>query len=222
MSCMGLGWMAISEISSFTRAYNRLRKETVWNLLFNNGIKCGIVNLLTIYRIIMAPVLLILLFKEIPSFKWILLSAFITDALDGFLARRWKVATKLGTRLDSLADDILFIVALVSVVYLHLKFFDEHSIMIWPLMCIFAFKMIILLLKHSKFISGLHTYLSKAAAFLQAVFFLHCIFLQPSNILFHVTVIVTMVAIFEEIIIIFAFRELKQNIKGLFFNRSQM
>ncbi len=38
---------------------------------------------------------------------WVFFSAAVTDALDGWLARRWKVESKLGQALDPLADKVL-------------------------------------------------------------------------------------------------------------------
>lgn len=221
LGAIGLTCMAVIDIKKYCQVFNRKKKETVYNLIFKSGIQSSIVNSLTVYRILITPVLFILLFKGIPAFKWILLSAFITDALDGFLARRWKVTTKLGARIDSLADDFLFIVSLVAVIYLHYEFMYGHIEMIISTISIFLIKMVILWVKHSKIISSMHTYLTKTAAFLQAIFFIHCIFYEPNNTMFNVTAIVTMVAILEEIIIIFSFKELRQNIKGLLF-KSQM
>lgn len=222
ISAIGLCSIATIDIYRYCKALNRKQKETVYNLLFKAGIRSSIVNFLTIYRIIITPVLLILLLKEMPSFKWVLLSAFLTDALDGFLARRWKVVTKLGARMDSLADDFLFIVSIIAIIQLHTEVIIDNIYMIAGMILIFLVKMILLYFKHKKIISGMHTYLAKAAAFLQAVFFLYCIFYSPNDTLFDIMAITTMVAIAEEIIIIFAFRELKQNAKGLFFIKSQM
>lgn len=222
IGAIGLIWFAIIDIQRYCKAFNRKKKETIYNLLFMSGIKYSLVNILTVFRILIAPVLLILLFKEMAAFKWLLLSAFITDALDGFLARRWKVTTKLGARLDSLADDILFVVSLIAVLYYQSVFLSGHMVAIGCLIFTYMIKILVLWCKHYRFISAMHTYMSKTAAFLQAIFFLHCIFFQPNNFLFHTTVIITMIAITEETIIILAFRELKQNVKGLFFFKSQM
>lgn len=219
---IALVWTSILDINRYCKAFNRKKKETVYNLLFRSGIKSSLVNLLTVLRILIAPVLIIMLLKEMAAFKWILLIAFLTDALDGFLARRWKVTTKLGSRLDSMADDILFIVSMVAVIYYQSAFLSGHIFVIGCIIFMFMMKIFILWYKHYRFISAMHTYLSKTAAFLQAIFFLHCIFFQPSSFLFHATAIITMIAIGEETIIILAFRELKQNIKGLFFFKSQM
>ena len=60
-------------------------------------------NLLSTSRIVLCLPLLIVDAMTIP-FWVIYLIAGLTDILDGFLARRWGVESKLGARLDSLAD----------------------------------------------------------------------------------------------------------------------
>ena len=60
-------------------------------------------DLLSMSRIVLCLPLLIVDAMTIP-FWVIYLIAGLTDILDGFLARRWAVESKLGARLDSLAD----------------------------------------------------------------------------------------------------------------------
>lgn len=210
-------WGAIENFSRYFRAYNRRCRETWYNLMFKASYRHRIVTFLTTYRIIISPVLLILLFQDHPAFKWLLLSAFITDALDGFLARRLKVTTMLGAKMDSVADDFLFVVSTIAVVYLHTEVILHTIFVLLAILLLFLVKMTILLAKHNKLISGMHIYSTKAAAIVQAIFFLHCIFFQPSGFLFYNMIVVTGISMIEEIIIISSFRELKQNAKGLFF-----
>lgn len=213
-------WCSKDYFTRYFKAYNRKKKETVYNLIFRSGIKSSIVNLLTLYRIIISPFLLILLFNNSEAFKWLLLSAFLTDVMDGFLARRFKVVSRIGAKLDSVADDFLFVVSLIAIMYLHSEVITQNIFIISGMLFILFLKMILLWVKHSKIISGLHTYFTKAAAFLQALFFLHCIFFQPNSLLFYMAVFSTVVALTEEIIIIFTIKDLRQNTRGLFFNRS--
>ncbi|MGE5106263.1 MAG: CDP-alcohol phosphatidyltransferase family protein, partial [Sphingobacteriales bacterium] len=58
------------------------------------------VNGITFYRIIAAPVLLVLLFAgQYILFTWLLGVSFFTDLIDGYLARKYKVSSVAGTKL---------------------------------------------------------------------------------------------------------------------------
>lgn len=62
-------------------------------------------NLLSRLRLVLAPVLLALAFLgAAQAFLWVLIVAFVSDAADGFLARRLGLVSEAGARLDSLAD----------------------------------------------------------------------------------------------------------------------
>src|SRR6187402_3774220 len=82
-----------------------------------------IVNGITIYRIATAPVLLFLLWRhELDWFKWLLAASFFTDAIDGYIARKYKVTSVAGARLDSIGDDLTVLVALIGMVVLKWEF----------------------------------------------------------------------------------------------------
>ncbi len=53
--------------------------------------------------------------------------AWLTDALDGFLARRLEAESALGSQLDSMADTLLFISALAWVFLLEPAFVQRHA-----------------------------------------------------------------------------------------------
>ncbi len=50
----------------------------------------------------------------------VFLAAAVTDLLDGYLARRWKQVTTVGTLLDPVADKLLISAALISLVEIRL------------------------------------------------------------------------------------------------------
>ena len=86
-------------------------------------------NLLTLLRIFFVPIMVAALVQENLKVQLggvpvateflalaIFLSAAITDILDGYLARRWKQVTTVGTLLDPIADKMLISAALIALV----------------------------------------------------------------------------------------------------------
>jgi phosphatidylglycerophosphate synthase len=62
-------------------------------------------NLLSCGRLLLVPVLLALAWNnQAHLFLPCLIVSMLTDAADGYLARRWKLSSELGARLDSWAD----------------------------------------------------------------------------------------------------------------------
>ncbi len=92
-------------------------------------------NALTVFRILLVPVLVAVLLSEGPSGD--LLAAIVfalasfTDALDGWIARRRKSESTFGKLMDPLADKLLVTAALVSLVSLGLRQIAVDGSPIW-------------------------------------------------------------------------------------------
>ncbi len=80
----------------------------------------NIPNLLTLFRILLIPVLVVVYFLPLDNREIILTGIFvtagITDWLDGFLARKMDATTALGEFLDPVADKLIVSTALILLV----------------------------------------------------------------------------------------------------------
>lgn len=75
----------------------------------------NIPNLLTLVRFLLIPVMFVFLFQEKLLLALIIYTiASITDVIDGFVARKFNMITKLGKVLDPLADKLLQFAALIG------------------------------------------------------------------------------------------------------------
>lgn len=77
-------------------------------------------NKLTLFRIFLIPVFILVMLFNIPN-KFlvaciIFIIASITDAMDGYIARKYNLVTDFGKFMDPLADKLLVISALTSMI----------------------------------------------------------------------------------------------------------
>lgn len=84
-------------------------------------IKENLPNSLTFFRLFCAPIFVFFFFLENNFFKLFAGILFVfcglTDFLDGALARKWKVESKIGQIFDPIADKLIVISAIVMLIY---------------------------------------------------------------------------------------------------------
>jgi CDP-diacylglycerol--glycerol-3-phosphate 3-phosphatidyltransferase len=94
-------------------------------------------NLLSIFRILLVPPLVVVLLTKFEGKEWwglaLFLVAAVMDFFDGYLARRRQQVTRLGTLLDPAADKIL-----VSAAYISLVEMNPHVVPSWLVVVIIA------------------------------------------------------------------------------------
>lgn len=176
-----------------------------------------LVNGITAYRIITYPLLVLLVFnRQMEWFKWLLALSFFTDAIDGYLARKFKVVSIAGARLDSIGDDLTVIAGIIGMIVFKQAFFKQQIFIFILLGSLFALQAVFAFIKYRK-MTSFHTYAAKAAAVLQGIFLILLFFLpNPLYSLFYVSVIFTALELIEEIIIIFLLPQWKSDVKGLY------
>ena len=84
-------------------------------------------NTISVFRLLAALVLLAMAYLQMhTAFAWLLVPALFSDFLDGWLARKLRIESDLGTLLDSVADILLMLVIIVSIWFLHPMVYQEH------------------------------------------------------------------------------------------------
>ncbi len=121
-------------------------------------------NIITVIRMISASVLLFLEPLSTAFYATYTIGG-ISDAFDGFLARRWKTESRIGSILDSIADLFFFAVMFLTLMPTLLT---RVSTWMWCVMGLILLGRILNYafagIKFKKFAS-LHTYLNKVTGF---------------------------------------------------------
>ena len=92
-------------------------------------------NKITLFRVLMIPLFLIVLYLDFPGRYYVALGIFIlaslSDFLDGYIARHYNQVTNFGKFMDPIADKVLVIAAMVM-------FVSWHRMPAWILVIVIA------------------------------------------------------------------------------------
>lgn len=200
-----------------TKIGSELSFKNIRILLFESKTSVRIINLITLYRIVTFPLLIFLILTHhIVAFKWLLLASFITDAIDGYLSRKFDATSVLGAKLDSIGDDLTILAGTVGLFVTQFDFIKNELTPLIILFVIFLIQVGVSLIRYKK-MSSFHTYLAKIAAVMTAIFLLSAFFLKRiSYSLFYAAYIITLIELIEEIVLVFVIPRWKANVKGLF------
>ncbi|MGZ3776751.1 MAG: CDP-alcohol phosphatidyltransferase family protein [Mucilaginibacter sp.] len=184
--------------------------------------KFYIINGITFYRMLVAPVLVYLIVAQrFDIFKWLLLLSFFTDAIDGYLARMYKITSAFGSRIDSIADDLTIIAAIVGIYVWHPAFILYEIVPVSILLALYLVQNTFALIRYRR-LTSFHTYSAKIAAILQGIFMIAYFFLPyPIYWLFYLVVIFTVFDLVEEIVLILSLRIYRTNVRGLYWLKKE-
>lgn len=165
----------------------------------------------------MGPVLIFLAIAgNIDLFKWLLPVSFATDLVDGTLARKYHVSSKMGAILDSIADDITVAAAITGMFLLKYDFIMSQIWLLAIVLILFTIQTAYALVKYKK-ITSFHTYLAKIAAIFQGCFFILLFLLpEPTMFLFYASIFITSIELIEETILVHLIPEWETDVKGLY------
>ncbi len=174
-------------------------------------------NGITCLRIIGAVILLFLTPLSL-AFYLVYTFAGLSDALDGWLARRTHTTSELGKKLDSIADLLFYAVMLLRLLPVLLPRLPAG---IWVLagvvLAIRIASYLTAAIRHRRFAS-LHTYLNKLSG--GAVFLVPYILLLPIDVfLCSVVCVIALAASVEELLIHLRSRDYDHSPRSLLFNK---
>ncbi len=179
-------------------------------------------NALSVYRIATAPVILYSLFADHRLlFAWLIIINLATDALDGYIARRWKQETSLGAKLDSIGDLMTDFLALLGLAVLEQSFVRSHLLSIGLLFGCFLAAQALSLLRFRRLVS-LHLYSSKLTNILLAVFFTTYFLVAYVPVLFYAVIVVGILDGLEELVVLCLLKQHRENARGLYWVLKEM
>lgn len=171
----------------------------------------NIANIITILRIILSIALL-----KIDMFSSLFFTVYImcgvSDFLDGYIARKMNMASKLGSRLDSIAD-ICFVISMFIIMLPVINILKY--IVLWILIVVFVriTSIIIVIRKYNTF-AILHTYGNKLSGFM--LFCLPLVYnIMNTNLLASIICVIASISAIEEVIIHLLSKELKVDVSSI-------
>jgi len=181
----------------------------------------NIPNLLSSFRLIVAPILLFIARQNRPNlFLALLAASLMTDAIDGFIARRYKVTSKTGARLDSWGDFVTFITIAISAWWLWPGILYREMFFVVTGIMSFLLPVAAGLVKFRR-LPSYHTWAAK----IQAVFMSSAIFILFGLEItwpFRYAVLLQVLVSIEEIIITLFLKEQVCNIPSLWHLRQSL
>ena len=128
--------------------------------------KWNIPNLLSLFRIIATPFLLLSGWMEMPTLFYIIFIAMLlSDALDGFIARALHQTSSLGARLDTYGDILTYLATLGAAWLLWPALIQQELHYIIAAAVLYAIPALFSLIKFSK-LASYHTWITKISAIL--------------------------------------------------------
>lgn len=171
----------------------------------------NLANMITSSRFVFAALLLFAI--PFSAFFWVFYwLGVVSDILDGLIARKMRIESETGAKLDSLADLTFMVVILIVIL-------RNSLLSAWGLCAaavVIFIRVVSYLIGYHRFHTfvSLHTYLNKAAGFVFLTYPVLCRLLNnriPENVL----IVITVLSALEELIIILRMKELDRNCKGI-------
>jgi phosphatidylglycerophosphate synthase len=174
--------------------------------------------MITALRLISVPILWVCAFLRLSQYIGIgLILAGLTDALDGYLARKLNQTSDFGSKFDSIADQFLQLSAVVWIIMLMPEIFSENQLLSITALGIYLLSLTVGLFKFRR-IANLHLYLSKFGGVFLFLFIVHSFISgQYSRPLFILASVGFIISSSETLILQLFLPEVNEHLGSIFF-----
>lgn len=173
-------------------------------------------NVITTYRLFMAPVILYFIISgQEKLFAIFLVVNLLTDVIDGYIARRFKMETEIGARLDAFADYFTYILVFIGLFVFKLDELRPYLVSAIIFVSMLVLTVIVSIIKFRKFHSY-HTVIEKSGGYVQALFFIGLFTIGFIGPLYYFMIVFGILGAIETIAIDILIPEMRSDILGLY------
>jgi phosphatidylglycerophosphate synthase len=174
----------------------------------------AIPNIISGIRILSAPVLLLLAWEgHRNAFIVLLFVSLVSDAIDGYIARRFNASSRLGAKFDSLGDMAIYLTIPICAWWLWPQVLKQEALFVFIAIAAYIVPLVAGLVKFRK-VPSYHTVGAKIAAVFMSIAILF-LFLIEFTWIFRVAAIFQALVACEEILITTRLTTLQSNVKSL-------
>ena len=171
-------------------------------------------NVISVVRIVATPVLVYLaLINWEDPYKWLLLLALLSDIVDGLIASTFSVTSNLGSRLDTLADTLLWVAATFGIWQFHPELVTDHWLVVLSVLGLWAIEHVVALLRYGK-LTSFHTYSVRVGAYALGIFIMSLFLWGLQPWLLYTAAALSILGNLEELITITRLPEWTSDVRG--------
>ena len=173
-------------------------------------------NLISLYRLLVFPVILFMALTDRESWFVVLLSiSLVSDVLDGNIARIYKLQTNFGAALDNLADIFTYAMALLGIFIFKWTDIEPHAWFLYLFLGVFVLSYLVAFYRFGK-IPGLHLYSAVSAGYVQRILFFVLFVFGFYSWMYFLAVGWGLIAYTEKIFVLLKIDDIKIGVKGLY------
>jgi cardiolipin synthase (CMP-forming) len=173
-------------------------------------------NVITSYRLFMSPVILYFIISGQENlFAIFLVINLLTDVIDGYIARRFKMETEIGAKLDAFADYFTYILVFIGLFIFKLDELRPYLVSAIIFVSMLVLTVIVSIIKFRKFHSY-HTVIEKSGGYVQALFFIGLFTIGFIGPLYYFMIVFGILGAIETIAIDILIPEMRSDILGLY------